>query len=51
MSSNNSEKKHIVSFIKRLNEKDFSKANKNLEQVIQEKIKKRIAIAAQKPLF
>lgn len=51
MSSNNSERTHIIKFIKNLNEKDFSKANKSLEQVIQEKIKKRIAIAAQKPLF
>lgn len=51
MSSNNNERKQILTFIKRLNEKDYSNANKSLEKIIQEKIKKRIAIAAHKPLF
>lgn len=47
----NKERKHIINFIKTLQEKNFSDANKNLEKIIHEKIKKKIAIAAQKPLF
>lgn len=51
MSSKNRERKYIVNFIKTLQEKNFSVANKNLEKIIHEKIKNKITIVAQKPLF
>tara|TARA_R110001606_G_scaffold397575_2_gene574470 strand:- start:234 stop:389 length:156 start_codon:yes stop_codon:yes gene_type:complete len=51
MKKNTFERKNIINFIKHLNERNFSKANKSLENVLHEKIKSRIAIVAKKPLF
>jgi len=51
MKNNNTQRKNIVNFIKHLNERDFSTANKSLKQVLHDKIKQRIALVAKKPLF
>ena len=51
MKPSNLEKKHITSFIKQLGKQDYAGANKSLEKVIHEKIRKKIALAAKKPLF
>jgi hypothetical protein len=51
MKSKNSEKKIITSFIKQLNERDFASANNSLKNILHNKIKKRIALVASKPLF
>jgi|DEB0MinimDraft_4_1074332.scaffolds.fasta_scaffold146087_2 hypothetical protein len=51
MKNTNPERKPILNFIKQLNERDFSKANNSLKQVLHNKIKQRIALVAKKPLF
>lgn len=51
MKTNIKEKKHIVNFIKSLVNKDYSSANTSLQEVLHEKIKHRINLAATKPLF
>lgn len=45
------EKKVLNNFIKNIGEKNYSQANKYLEQFIDSKIKSRIRKAANKPLF
>lgn len=45
------QRKQIISFIKQLNERNFSQANQSLERVLHEKIKQRISRVAKKPLF
>lgn len=51
MKPSNTERKHITTFIKQLGKQDYSAANKSLQQVIHEKIRKKIATVAKKPLF
>lgn len=45
------ERKHIVNFIKNLNEQNYAQANKCLKNVVFEKIRRKIRLAATKPLF
>ena len=51
MKPRSKERTHIVNFIKNLNEQDYANANRCLKNVVLEKIRKKIRLAATKPLF
>lgn len=51
MKNSNIERNNIVKFIKHLNEKDYATANRCLKNVVYEKIRRKIKLAADKPLF
>jgi hypothetical protein len=51
MKNNNTHRRNIANFIRQLNERDFSKANNTLQNILHEKIKQRITLVAKRPLF